>query len=148
VTAWDNLLAEYRSEHTGWSKAGEFYCPHCHTSIGKNLHGDQPFSLADKHLRDTHDIGMDLVPRYAPLIVMTAHAGYQHVTGSRAYPPQQHPAKCPLVNDCTAVELVTPNGSRWYGVRSAWINSELRMVVTGFSAKFEEMAKWEVCKQT
>jgi len=49
-SAWDALLPEYRSEHKGWSKAGEFYCHLCSTSIGKNLRGEKPFWFASEHL--------------------------------------------------------------------------------------------------
>lgn len=53
VSAWDALLPEYRSLVPGWSTRGEFYCPHCGTSIGKNLLGQKPIALALGHLR-TH----------------------------------------------------------------------------------------------
>lgn len=54
VSAWSGLLPEYRSEHIGWSKAGEFYCPHCPTIIGKNLRDERPFLLASQHLSRKH----------------------------------------------------------------------------------------------
>ena len=48
----------------------------------------------------------------------------------------------PIRQDANCVELVTEYGSRWFGCERAYINSELRMVVVGFPAKFEEMARW------
>jgi len=48
-SAWDKILPEFRSEYEGWTKAGEFACPNCGTSIGKNLKGQQPFALASEH---------------------------------------------------------------------------------------------------
>ena len=56
-SSWDSLKPEYQSEHKGWSKAGEFHCPHCHTSIGRNLkgpHGEQPFASAHRHMQEKH----------------------------------------------------------------------------------------------
>ena len=53
ATAWEQLLPQYRSERVGWSKSGEFYCPHCSTIIGKNLRDESPFLLAAEHLH-TH----------------------------------------------------------------------------------------------
>lgn len=85
---------------------------------------------------------IDNQPRYAPEIVMTVK-GKRPVVQAIAYPPNAHPEKCPLISDCVALELVTDIGvSRWYGCQHAEINSELRMVVTGFNAGFEEMAAW------
>lgn len=43
-----------------------------------------------------------------------------------AHPPGTHPSS-PIVNDVTAIETVTPNGSRWHGTRRAWIGGDLRM---------------------
>ena len=54
ATAWEHLRPEFHSEHVGWSKSGEFYCPLCSTIIGKNLLGERPFFLATEHLR-THE---------------------------------------------------------------------------------------------
>jgi hypothetical protein len=54
ATAWEQLRPEFRSERIGWSKSGEFYCPHCSTIIGKNLLGERPFLLAAEHVR-THE---------------------------------------------------------------------------------------------
>jgi hypothetical protein len=51
--AWDELLPEYRSGNLGWSTAGDFYCPLCHTIIGKNLKGELPFYWVSVHLK-TH----------------------------------------------------------------------------------------------
>jgi len=84
----------------------------------------------------------DETPRYAPDVVTTLR-GRQPVIRAIAHPAGQHPTNCPLIKDCVALELVTTAGSRWYGVERAWINSELRMVVKGFNARFEEMAAWQ-----
>jgi hypothetical protein len=51
ATAWEQVRPEFRSEHAGWSKSGEFYCPQCSTIIGKNLRGERPFLLAAEHVR-------------------------------------------------------------------------------------------------
>ncbi len=84
----------------------------------------------------------DMIPRYAPSKVVTVQ-GRAPVSQYVAHPPNAHPPKCPLVPECTALELRSEVGSRWYGVERAYINSELRMVVVGFPALFEEMAAWE-----
>jgi DNA-directed RNA polymerase subunit RPC12/RpoP len=49
-SAWDQLDPKYQSEHVGWTTDGEFACPYCGTSIGKNLKGERPFALARRHL--------------------------------------------------------------------------------------------------
>ena len=85
--------------------------------------------------------GMDWTPRYVPKRVMTARGGYQPVTGVRWHPPGHH--KGPLRADVGALELVTPAGSRWYGAERAAINAQLRMVIAGFPANFEEMRAWK-----
>lgn len=49
-TAWECLPPARRSAHEGWSATGEFFCPRCPTTIGKNLKGERPFLLAQQHL--------------------------------------------------------------------------------------------------
>ena len=93
------------------------------------------------------NITFDTTPRYAPDVVMTIK-GRSQVTGSRFCPAGTHPDKCPIRADWPALELRTIHGSRWYGCQKAYINSELRMVVVGFPAGFEEMAAWEPAKIT
>src|SRR5206468_12138826 len=91
----------------------------------------------------------DETPRYAPdkvMVVNGSRHGYAPVVAYRAHPPNAHPIGCPLVSDCTALELITASGSRWYGCDRAWINSELRMAVQGFPARFEEIATWTPCE--
>ncbi len=93
---------------------------------------------------------MDLQPRYAPDHVFVARLprGAVNVPVIRyhSFPPGTHPANCPLIPTCTALELVTEHGSRWFGVERAWINSELRMVVSGTNPRDEVRMNWEVCK--
>lgn len=87
----------------------------------------------------------DNVPRYAPKSVMTAK-GILPVVSYAFWPPGSH-KESPVKNDMGALELRTElGGSRWYGCEKGWINSELRMCVQGFSARFEEMSKWEKVK--
>lgn len=85
----------------------------------------------------------DTTPRYTPdfVVCRTTNAP---VVRRVVHPPGTH-AHSPIRNDMTALELVTEHGSRWYGVERGWINSELRMVVCGFNARFEEMCAWSVC---
>ena len=88
---------------------------------------------------------MDTTPRYIPDRVMIVSPGFMgavRVHSARAHPPNAHPAECPIRADVTALELVTAYGSRWYGCERAWINSELRMCVSGFDERFEEMRAW------
>ena len=95
-------------------------------------------------------VPLDFTPRYAPSTALVrASTGWMQlpVTGYRAYPPNKHPADCPLTPDCTALELRTAHGSRWYGVSSARINSELRMVITGIDPRDEIRMRWEVCTE-
>jgi len=73
----------------------------------------------------------DMVPRYAPDAVMVPGHGMQPVIQYHSYPPGEHPRNCPIRQDMTVLELVTPCGSRFYGCFKAEINAELRMVVIG-----------------
>lgn len=89
----------------------------------------------------------DFTPRYAParvLIVRDRTAGELDVQQYIAHPPGAHPAGCPLVPECTALELRTAAGSRWYGVHRAYINSELRMVVEGINSRDEVRRQWAI----
>jgi hypothetical protein len=86
----------------------------------------------------------DLTPRYAPKTVLILGRGVVPVTGTRFYPPGQHPPKSPIVPTMGALELVTPYGSRWYGFDRGYINSQLRMVVEGFNKRDEVRSKWPV----
>ena len=85
---------------------------------------------------------MSETTKFAPERVMTLR-GILPVSGWRSYPPGQHPALCPIVGDLTALEVCTAAGSRWYGVKRAWIGSDLRMRVQGFNPRFEGMMAWE-----
>jgi hypothetical protein len=87
----------------------------------------------------------DTTPRYTPAQVIIANRMRVFpVERVSAYPPMQHPLVCPLVEDCTAVELHTAAGSRWFGFDKAWIDSSLRMVVQGFDARDKVRRMWEV----
>lgn len=93
---------------------------------------------------------VDRVARYAPeyvFIVRNGEARTCEVEQHRVFAPNAHPAGCPIVGSLTALECVTAAGSRWYGFERAWINSELRMVVSGFGARDEVRAKWPVAKE-
>lgn len=91
---------------------------------------------------------MDRTPRYAPNTVIVARgcsAWTCPVIEHVAHPPGTHPASC-INDDMTALEMKTAEGSRWYGFERVYINSELRMVVVGFSARDEVRRNWTVCK--
>lgn len=95
---------------------------------------------------------MDITPRYTPSHVIVVGGDSGKITGDLRveqaifHPAGTAPTGCPIRIDCNVLELRTHYGSRWYGCKKAYINSELRMVVVGFPARFEEMAAWEVCK--
>lgn len=81
--------------------------------------------------------------KYLPEI--TAKNGeWVNVSGYIAYPPGMHPNGCPLRKDFYAVEMQTPNGSRWIGGTNAYIDSTLRMVIEGYNGA--ESASWERVK--
>jgi hypothetical protein len=87
-------------------------------------------------------MSLDTEPRYTPeAVICRMHR--VPVLGSAIHPAGQHPSGSPLRKDIKALELRTELGSRWYGIEDGWINSELRMVVSGFPAGFEEMRAWE-----
>ena len=81
---------------------------------------------------------------YAPVQVMIFGAGLCAVKKSVTHLPGQHPKNSPIRKDLTALELITDRGSRWFGVESAKINSELKMVVTGGPLDAEKLG-WEHC---
>jgi hypothetical protein len=83
---------------------------------------------------------MDMTPRYAPTEVMTIR-GVRPVTKALFHPPGTH--RGAIRPDMGALELVTDQGSRWYGFEGGAINSQLRMTVWGFSPRFEEVAAWK-----
>lgn len=89
----------------------------------------------------------DRKPRYAPTHTVVRGLVNVPVSSYHTYLPGQHPKGCPLTDDCVALELRTAYGSRWWGVEKAWINSELRMVVSGFPARDELRSRWEVCTE-
>lgn len=91
--------------------------------------------------------GCDMTPRYAPESVITVSAMRRvAVTQSLFHSAGTAPKGCPIRIDCNVLELRTMHGSRWYGCKRAYINSELRMVVVGFPARFEEMSAWEIAR--
>ncbi len=85
---------------------------------------------------------LDMTPRYAPKSVLIAGAGEVPVIRYVVHPAGAHPG--PIRQDMIALELVTPRGSRWYGVEDAYINSQLRMVVVGTNRRDEIRMKWPI----
>lgn len=47
----------------------------------------------------------------------------------------------PVIKGMPSVECVTPEGSRWYGCKDAYIDSTLRMVIVGYEGA--ESTGWE-----
>ena len=97
----------------------------------------------------TNGIEIDRVPRYAPQRVVIARTraypynpGYADVLGVKFHVAGSFGSEVPVRRDANCIEVITEYGSRWFGCERAYINSELRMVVVGFPAKFEEMARW------
>ena len=91
----------------------------------------------------------DQTPRYAPeTIWITTGLGFRELPVTRyiAHNPGNHPKGCPIKAELTALELQTWAGSRWFGFEKCWINSELKMIVQGFSSRDEVRMKWKVCK--
>lgn len=88
----------------------------------------------------------DMIPRYTPSTVYMFVSGVPMcvpVIGATFHPTA--PEGSCIRKGTPCIELKTKYHSRFYGCQKGWINSELRMVVQGFNARFEEMAKWEVC---
>jgi hypothetical protein len=90
---------------------------------------------------------IDRVPRYAPKKVLCNNR-IASVLQYNAYPPGNHPKGCPIVPRLTALELRTEFGSRWFGFEKVFINSELRMVVSGFAAADYVRSRWEKVPST
>lgn len=94
---------------------------------------------------------LDMTPRYAPSTVLISNWRTDAKGPAGWYAPVLqyifHPAGThhgPLKPDWAALQLVTAKGDRWYGCQSAYINSELRMVVVGTPARDEVRMKWDV----
>ena len=87
----------------------------------------------------------DRTPRYVPSTIYCKGATVP-VLRVIAHPPGTAKG-AHIVPHLTAVELVTERGSRWFGFENAQINSELRMIVSGFDGRDEVRSKWEVCKR-
>lgn len=60
--------------------------------------------------------------------------------------PPGHKVKV-IRSDHGCLEMITEHGSRYWGFDKGWINSELRMVVQGFSSCDEIRSKWDVCNE-
>jgi hypothetical protein len=91
---------------------------------------------------------LDMTPRYAPTTdLFSTPSGFRYLPVEQyiVHPPGSHPKGCPLIQDCTALELRASAGSRWYGCDSARINSELKMVVVGTNRRDEVRMKWPIC---
>lgn len=91
---------------------------------------------------------LDMTPRYAPETVFITSGntfGNLPVIRYIVHPANTHP-KSPIKNDMVALECVTSDGSRWFGVESAYINSELKMVVVGTNKRDEVRMKWKPAK--
>mgnify|MGYP003543626280 CR=1 FL=1 len=85
----------------------------------------------------------DNVPRYAPSEVLVAGFGMVRVTSTMFFPAGTHrPIDCPLVKEIGALALKTEHGTRWWGFDDGYINSQLRMVVSGFPRRCELRSKW------
>lgn len=92
-------------------------------------------------------VELDQTPRYAPDCVLIIDGGSWRsvaVTGYKLYPPGTAPKAAPIKAEYWVLELQTAYGSRWYGVGGGYINSELRMVVTGIDPRDEVRAKWAI----
>lgn len=84
----------------------------------------------------------DTVPRYVPNALTTLR-GRSPVVRVEAFTPQNHPADSAINRDLTLVRATCANGDRRdYGFNSARIGPSLRMEVSGFGARFEEVAAW------
>lgn len=69
--------------------------------------------------------------------------GYMPVTRVLVHPPGKHVGS-PIIQDLTALELVTPVRSRWYGCEHAAITSRLRVVARFTDLRDEVVLKcWE-----
>ena len=82
---------------------------------------------------------IDRIPRYAPYIIL-CKGQFVSVIKYVIHP------KGLYHKDWMTLEFVTKNGSRFRPFEKAWINSELRMVVSGFDSRDEVLQTWEKCK--
>lgn len=92
---------------------------------------------------------IDHTPRYAPEYTLVRDdRGFRTAKVQEVviHPSGMAPSPCPIRKDLTVVELKTLFGSRWWGVEKAWINSELRCVVSGIDPRNELLRNWTVCR--
>lgn len=83
---------------------------------------------------------MDRTPRYVPDQIVV-HGGLRPVVGCTAYPRGQAPIT--WIDAPVVLEVRTDRGSRWFGVERAYINSCLRMVVSGINEQDEVRMRWQ-----
>ena len=101
------------------------------------------FTADESHLNRFHPTeGMDMLPRYAPSYVNASGRGYFPVN-EYVFHSAGHSIKT-IRKDAACVELKTKAGSRFFGCESAYINSELRMVVIGCDRLDQVRMSWPV----
>ncbi len=133
---WD-LLVKIRPAHFKQQKdERRIVCPKCQ---------DEYLALITKREPE-----VDRAWRYAPQQV-TVHADdrllWLNVESYVAYPPGKHPSECPIEQTLWALQMRSGTlhfYSRWWGFEEAKINSELRMIVRGFSSNDEVRMKWDL----
>ena len=90
---------------------------------------------------------LSFIERYVPNDVIMTHKGRSSVVKIVSHPPDFHPDKCPILSTLYAVEVQCGNGiTRWFGFHNAFIDSRLRMRVSGYSELFDEIKGWELAK--
>lgn len=84
--------------------------------------------------------------RYVPSnndYIMT-HKGRSLIEKVVIYPPYSHPSIC-IIPELYRVDIQCTNGCiRSYGFRTAYIDSRLRVRVSGYNENFEEIKTWEI----
>lgn len=108
---------------------------------------DQPVELVSmdhgKTWRLVTDFPTPTPDKWTPTTTIMFNGVRVPVRCTIAHNPGNHPEGCPIVPNLYAVELVTEQGSRWWGFERASIDSHLRMRVSGYSPKNEIVMGWE-----
>ena len=95
------------------------------------------------HQKKTRKNPLSFKEKWTPKKVMTQF-GISPVVNVHTFPPGQHPKDSAIKKDLTLVQLTAANGQkRNYGFHNAKIDSYLKMRVSGYDSRFEEIVNWE-----
>jgi hypothetical protein len=95
--------------------------------------------------KNSRQYALSYIDRYVPNDVIMTYKGRSSIVKILIHPPENHPEKSQIIRTLYAVEVICFNGvSRWFGFHIAFIDSRLRVRVSGYSEMFNEVKSWEL----